>query len=621
MKTAIGTVVLTVLLLFTASPGLAQAKPLALYPDNSHYFLFRGKPTVLITSGEHYGAVLNLDFDYVKYLDTLRRDGLNLTRTFTGAAYVEPQGAFRIVKNTLAPAPNRYLAPWARSTTPGYANGGNKFDLEKWNEDYFKRFRDFVAQASARGIIVEVNLFCPYYSDAQWKLSPFNAANNANNIGHLASRRDAYTMDKHGGLLAYQEKFVRRLVSELKDFDNIYYEVCNEPYADDVKPEWQRHIIDVIVDAEKGLAERHLISLNVSNYAERVQPLHPAVSIFNFHYATPPDTVEWNYHLNKVIGDNETGFRGTDDKPYRMEGWDFIVAGGGLYNNLDYSFTTDTEDGTDIPRDPTPGGGTQALRQQLKVLRDFINGFEFVRMKPDNSVIKGGVPTGCTARALVEAGRAYAIYLRPVSHTQFSARWTGLIEPQHSAEYTFYTMSNDGVRLWIGDQLVISNWTDHSNTEDKGTIRLEAGKKYPIKVEYFYAGGWGQMSLSWSSASQSKQIVPAQNFSQPEGGPGLKAEYFSGIELKTPLLTRTEADLNQMWGTSFSPFTRPPSSATALQVELPAGSYRAEWIDPLSGKVTKAENFKHSGGARKLTAPAFADDIALRIKRTTQEKF
>ncbi|MFN7944819.1 MAG: PA14 domain-containing protein [Blastocatellia bacterium] len=616
MKTAIGTSVLTALLLFTASTALAQAKLLALYPDNPHYFLFRGKPTVLITSGEHYGAVLNPDFDYVKYLDTLRRDGMNLTRTFTGAAYVEPQGAFNIVKNTLAPAPNRFLAPWARSATPGYANGGNKFDLDKWDENYFKRFRDFVAQASARGVIVEVNLFCPYYGDAQWKLSPFNVTNNVNGLGNLASRRDAYTMDRHGGLLAYQEKFVRRLVSELKGFDNIYYEVCNEPWADDVKPEWQRHIVDVIVDAEKDFAEKHLISLNVSNYAERVQPLHPAVSIFNFHYATPPDTVEWNYHLNKVIGDNETGFRGTDDKPYRMEGWDFIVAGGGLYNNLDYSFTTDTEDGSHIPRDPTPGGGTQALRQQLRVLRDFINSFEFVRMKPDNSIIKGGVPEGCTARALVEAGRAYAIYLRPISHTQFSARWTGLIEPKQSEDYTFYTMSNDGVRLWIGDQLVISNWTDHSNTEDKGTIRLEAGRKYPIKVEYFYARGWGQMSLSWSSASQSKQIVPAQNFSQPGGGQGLQAEYFSGIELKTPLLTRTEADLNQMWGTSFSPFTRPPSSAAALQVELPAGSYRAEWIDPLSGKTAKTENFKHTGGTRNLTAPAFTDDIALRIRQT-----
>ena len=53
---------------------------------------------------------------------------------------------------------------------------------------------------------------------------------------------------------------------------------------------------------------------------------HPAVSIFNFHYTTPPDAVTWNYALNKVIGENETGFRGTKDLVYRTEAWDFLLA-------------------------------------------------------------------------------------------------------------------------------------------------------------------------------------------------------------------------------------------------------------------------------------------------------
>jgi hypothetical protein len=53
-------------------------KPLQVHPENPHYFLFCDKPVVLITSGEHYGAVLNADFDYTKYLDTLANDGLLL---------------------------------------------------------------------------------------------------------------------------------------------------------------------------------------------------------------------------------------------------------------------------------------------------------------------------------------------------------------------------------------------------------------------------------------------------------------------------------------------------------------------------------------------------------------
>ena len=55
---------MTLPLLFLLITALAAGpKPISLHPDNPHYFLFRGKPTVLITSGEHYGAVLNLDFD------------------------------------------------------------------------------------------------------------------------------------------------------------------------------------------------------------------------------------------------------------------------------------------------------------------------------------------------------------------------------------------------------------------------------------------------------------------------------------------------------------------------------------------------------------------------------
>src|SRR4051812_29663383 len=77
-------------------------KPLALHPQNSHYFLFRGQPTFLITSAEHYGAVINTDFDYKKYLAELEAHSLNNTRTWAGA-YLEDDKSFNISHNTLAP--------------------------------------------------------------------------------------------------------------------------------------------------------------------------------------------------------------------------------------------------------------------------------------------------------------------------------------------------------------------------------------------------------------------------------------------------------------------------------------------------------------------------------------
>jgi hypothetical protein len=167
--------------------------------------------------------------------------------------------------------------------------------------------------------------------------------------------------------------------------------------------------VDTIVDAESDLDARHLISLNIANGRKRIEDPHPAVSIFNFHYCVPPDTVAMNYGLNKVIGENETGFRGRDDVLYRTEAWDFLIAGGALYNNLDYSFTPKHPDGsfTDYR---SPGGGSRALRHQLGVLKRFFDEMDFVRMRPDDSSIRRVEPD-LTASALTAPGDEWAVYL------------------------------------------------------------------------------------------------------------------------------------------------------------------------------------------------------------------
>ena len=159
----------------------AAGEPLARHKNNPSYLSFRGKATILVGSGEHYGAVVNPDFDHRRYLDTLAADGLNLTRLFVGTYYEKP-GDFGIGANTLAPASGRALVPWARSDTPGAADGGAKFDLSRWNAAYFERLRGFVAEAGKRGIVVEVVLFSSYYGSG-WPYSPLNAANNVNGVG------------------------------------------------------------------------------------------------------------------------------------------------------------------------------------------------------------------------------------------------------------------------------------------------------------------------------------------------------------------------------------------------------------------------------------------------------
>jgi hypothetical protein len=398
----------------------APSEPLQLHPGNPHYFLFRGKPTVLVTGTEHYGAVLNADFDYVPYLDTLARDGLNLTRTFSGV-YMEHPEAFGIAGNTLSPGPGRVVCPWARSDQPGYAGGGERFDLSRWDDAYFSRLRAFVQAASDRGIVVEYVLFCPFYGDEQWLLSPLHEGNNVNGVGAVGSREDVYTA-RDEGLQRVQEALVRKVVAELAEFDNLYYEVCNEPYFGGVTGEWQDRIAEVITEAEAGLGVKHLIARNIANGTAAL-PKRPAnVSILNFHYATPPDAVRDNYGLGIPVADDETGFRGTEDKTYRSEAWHFLLAGGAAFDHLDYSFSAGHEDGTFEYPASQPGGGSTALRAQLGVLKRFVESLDLPRMSPDGDVIASPLPEGVSSRTLSEAGHCYGIYLEGPGVTELALR-------------------------------------------------------------------------------------------------------------------------------------------------------------------------------------------------------
>jgi len=390
----------------TLSAGFAaEAAPISLHPNNAHYFSFRGKPTVLVTSAEHYGAVINLDFDYGPYLDDLKSKGLNLTRLWSGA-YMEDAASFGIKKNTLAPASGRYIGPWARSATPGYANGGNKFDLTKFDDAYFTRLKDFLTKASDRNIVVEYVLFCPFYDDSQWAISPMKDSNNVNGVGNV-DRTTAMSLN-NGGLLAMQDGFVRKVAAELKDFDNIYYEIANEPYFG-VADAFQDHMIATLGDAESAFTGKHIFARNYCNDKCTVASPPAAISIFNFHYAHPPDTVGLNYAANRALSYDETGFEGTSDDVYRKEAWAFLLAGGAIFDNLDYSFTADNESG-DFQPTGNVGGGSAALRTQLSILKHFLEQFAFVRMKPDSTVVKSGSPG--SLYALVEAGRQYAMYMQ-----------------------------------------------------------------------------------------------------------------------------------------------------------------------------------------------------------------
>ncbi|MCL2775558.1 MAG: hypothetical protein FWD71_19770, partial [Oscillospiraceae bacterium] len=157
----------------------ASPNAIGISEKNPHYFQYKGKEILLITSAEHYGAVVSRKFDYVKYFDALAEYGLNYTRIYPGAL-IEPAGLW-LPEDTLAPGED-LIVPWARSDVGGYIAGGNKFDLNKWDPEFFERLRDFLKEAEKRDIIVEVCFFnCQ--TDPSWKYSPLNHDSNIQGIG------------------------------------------------------------------------------------------------------------------------------------------------------------------------------------------------------------------------------------------------------------------------------------------------------------------------------------------------------------------------------------------------------------------------------------------------------
>lgn len=134
-----------------------------------------------------------------------------------------------------------------------------------------------------------------------------------------------------------------------------------------------------------------------------------------------------------------------------------------------------------------------------------------------------------------------------VGADNFAVRWTGLIQPLYSGQYNFHTLSDDGVRLWIDNQLIIDNWTDHGSIENTGYVALTAGKKYAIRMEYYEKTGSAVVKLLWSSASQTKEIVPASQL-YPGQGTGLFAEYFNNSDFTYPALSRVDSTVNFDWG-------------------------------------------------------------------------
>jgi hypothetical protein len=142
---------------------------------------------------------------------------------------------------------------------------------------------------------------------------------------------------------------------------------------------------------------------------------HPDVSVITTQYAWEGSheqmgglmALDYEYDKNKPIDFNETDYyptwyQGDRAADSRVEAWEFVVGGGGSFNQLNGLYTV---------RDPAGKTEENAqLGRALKSLHDFMYSFDFLKMHPDKSFVQGGMPLGTYARGMSEPGSQYAYY-------------------------------------------------------------------------------------------------------------------------------------------------------------------------------------------------------------------
>lgn len=114
----------------------------------------------------------------------------------------------------------------------------------------------------------------------------------------------------------------------------------------------------------------------------------------------------------------------------------------------------------------------------------------------------------------------------------YSILWTGQVTPRYTDTYTFKTVNDDGVRLWINDQLVIDDWNYHGPQERTGTISLTANQAVSVWLEYFNGGGEGTIQLSWESPQQPDEIIPDTALVPTSPGAGSVMSFVGETEIE-----------------------------------------------------------------------------------------
>ena len=302
MRREVCLVYLVFLICFVSKTAGAQTLngPLRVDRSNPLYFTEDSGRAIYLTGSHNWynlqdggpvGSPLRT-FDYTSYVNLMQLLHQNFMRLWMYEGY-----------ENVHPAPYYFEPlPWKRSTTPGSLDGGDKFDLTKFNQTYFDRLRCRVIDAGNHGIYVSVMLFQGWsIGKNAWPGHPFNFRNNINGInGDLSGNGTGYGTHslQSSQIVALQESYVKKVIDTVNDQDNVLYEISNEePSRDSI--DWQYHMIDFIHNYEKTKLKQHPVGMTAVRHGKSNDYLYAG----NAEWISPATIGSKDYEINPPVAD------------------------------------------------------------------------------------------------------------------------------------------------------------------------------------------------------------------------------------------------------------------------------------------------------------------------------
>ncbi len=376
--------------------------PLRVCSANPRYFTDASGRAIYLTGSHTWNNLVDMGesdpppaFDFPAYLDMLANLNHNFIRMWTWEL-----SSWDTAANREKQARRHFVRPLVYARTgPGLAlDGKPKFDLNRFDPEYFQRLRERVAMAGDRGIYVSVMLFEGWgvqFMKNGWKSHPFNGNNNINGIEADANGDGIGTEVHELGnrtITELQERYVRKVIDTVNEFDNVLYEISNENHP--ASTPWQYHMINFIHEYEKTKPKQHPVGMTFQYKGGRNADL----------FASPAEWISPNF---------EGGYR---DNPPPADGKKVVLNDtdhlGGIWGNRAWVWKSFTRGHNPIFMDPydervlqtRPNLDGLGVRKNMGYTLSYARRMDLTAMTPQGELASSGF-------CLANPGKEYLVYL------------------------------------------------------------------------------------------------------------------------------------------------------------------------------------------------------------------